>query len=66
MSAPNRTTGKAPRQREALPRKRKSLRLEMRPAVYRQLLALASDGEPAVSVVERLVLAAKPMTHLCR
>lgn len=59
MSGP-RSDGVVARQRVGLPRKRKSLRLELRTSTYAKLVSLAAvdqDGraEAMVAVVERLI-----------
>jgi hypothetical protein len=61
MSGRRKSDGLAARQRTRLPRRRKSLRLDLRYPVYEKLVAMSrsEDGdrpEPLIAVIERLIL----------
>ena len=60
MGSRRREDGVVSRHRTRVPREPKSLRLELDPKVYRQLLRLSRSGmdgrgEPVVGVIERLI-----------
>jgi hypothetical protein len=58
MSAPNKQTGKAPRQR--------SLLIELRTPVFARLTRMSEEeGESMVAVIERLILEAAPAQMTC-
>ena len=65
MSAPNKLTGKAQRQRTNLPRRQKPMLFRLRMNVYDQLMKLQSDDESLTSAVERLILQARPVGTFC-
>jgi hypothetical protein len=69
MAAPSRAGGRAPGQREHLPRKKKSFRIDFRVECYerlRELPRLRNDGQPEslAEVVERLIMSAPQPTML--
>ncbi len=63
MAAPSRAGGRAPGQREHLPRKKKSFRIDFRMECYerlRELQKIRHDGQPEslAEVLERLIMSA--------
>jgi hypothetical protein len=66
MSAPNKQTGKAPRQRSRLSRQRRKLLIELRTPVFARLTRMSEEeGESMVAVIERLILEAAPAQMTC-